>query len=124
MMIFNTVPEAEEHAAYMVATFWLKSADAIIARGENPRKLTHCGYSLVQDEMDRTIYDTRLGGRRNALRRQMESTRIRSLAIDIAMGKLLAGQFPRVGQHFSVCVTDMDSARRFSTALANTGEAK
>lgn len=119
-VIFNTVAEAEDHAAAMVAAFWLKSANTIIERGESPSKLSSCGYSLAVGELDREIYDTRKNGRRGKLRGQLNLVSIRQQAISIAMGKLLSGQFPKVAKHFSVCSVDADATRKFVADYAHS----
>lgn len=112
---FANKREATDHAAYMVACYWLKSADAIIKRGDKPVKLSKCGLTLAQGELDRDIY-----GR---YRRNMDSTLVRSQAIQIAKAKLWSGQFPSVASHFSAHAVDSDSAKLAASLLRECGEA-
>lgn len=92
----NSINEAEEHAAYMVAMFWLKGTTRILQRedGSRPAKLSDCAERLARDEMDREIY-----GR---LASKMSSWIIARKSIQIALGKLYAGEYPMVKAHFTV----------------------
>jgi len=102
--LFTTMREAEEHAAYMVATFWLESARRIIERGDRPVKLTACGYDLARSELSRDIY-TRTHSRKRDF---MSVYRVRVQAVQIALGILHSGRFESVRKHFEVTSLDND----------------
>lgn len=91
---FRDEADAAEHAAQMVATFWLTSAARIIQRGESPAKLSSCHYDLVVGEVDRELY--------GKFARKFNLTQIGKRAIEVALAKLRTGQFPIVRKHFEV----------------------
>jgi len=98
--LFRTAGESEEHAAHMVACFWLCSAHKIIEDGGKPLKLSKCSLALSKSEMDRDIYDR--------MRTKMRSKKIARLAMQIALAKLRDGQFPEVRKHFEVKFIPID----------------
>lgn len=92
--LFRNKTEAAEHAAAMVAEFWLKSAEMIIARGETPRKLSLCKLRLTADELDRDVY---LGCRPCVVT-------VARLVLPVAERSLLGGRYPTVKVFFEVKV--------------------
>ncbi len=113
--IFKSVRQANQHAAYQVACYWLQSANRILDRGDIPCKLSQCAQRIARDEMDRPIYG------KYAVR--MDSADIARHAIQLALAKLYAGQFVRVSGHFKVG-GDNDSRRFCLTLLESVGEIK
>lgn len=83
-----------------------------------PMKLSKCGLELSASETDRDIYRPFNGGRGVRL----NISNIRRDALQLAMAKLLAGQFPRVAGHFSVSAAEPDVMRQHNRILARSGE--
>jgi len=112
--IFKTTKEAEDHAAYSVAVFWLKSATMILQRKDKPCKLSKCASTLAQSEMDREIYSRWF--------QKMSSDSIARTAIHYALAKLYSGQFTSVRSHFQVTSEDRDSRRLCQNLLSRAEE--
>lgn len=91
--LFQSKADAEAHAASQCASFWLKSADDIIARGLNPAKLSGAGgYDLARSEADRRIYG----------RFKLDPATVQRLAVAEAVRVIEFGLYPKVAIHFRI----------------------
>lgn len=83
--------ELQEHIAVLIAVDWLKWAEKVIARGDNPAKLSECVRAHIVSE---------LGNRGIGRVREGWIDETATKAIGAALQRLSAGQYKAVREHF------------------------